>query len=202
MNYSLVDILHTAGQAIRIPCNVVLILLMIISVVQVGHVIVESCFEIRHGKLNSIALAESLYGKDKEEKQRLIEESLLNSQEKQMLRELLNAENMSEDMRQAVAERLLEAQEARYAKILHVTELVVKLGPMFGLMGTLIPLGLGIVALGTGDVQTLSSSMEMAFDTTIAGVISAAVCSVLTGIRKRWYNRNMQNIQLLMESIL
>ena len=77
--------------------------------------IVESCFEIRHGKLNSIALAESLYGKDKEEKQRLIEESLLNSQEKQMLRELLNAENMSEDMRQAVAERLLEAQEARYA---------------------------------------------------------------------------------------
>ena len=172
MNYSLVDILHTAGQAIRIPCNVVLILLMIISVVQVGHVIVESCFEIRHGKLNSIALAESLYGKDKEEKQRLIEESLL------------------------------EAQEARYAKILHVTELVVKLGPMFGLMGTLIPLGPGIVALGTGDVQTLSSSMEMAFDTTIAGVISAAVCSVLTGIRKRWYNRNMQNIQLLMESIL
>ena len=202
MNYSLVDILHTAGQAIRIQCNVVLILLMIISVVQVGHVIVESCFEIRHGKLNSIALAESLYGKDKEEKQRLIEESLLNSQEKQMLRELLNAENMSEDMRQAVAERLLEAQVARYAKILHVTELVVKLGPMFGLMGTLIPLGPGIVALGTGDVQTLSSSMEMAFDTTIAGVISAAVCSVLTGIRKRWYNRNMQNIQLLMESIL
>ena len=65
MNYSLVDILHTAGQAIRIPCNVVLILLMIISVVQVGHVIVENCFEIRHGKLNSIALAESLYGKDK-----------------------------------------------------------------------------------------------------------------------------------------
>lgn len=37
MNYSLVDILHTAGQAIRIPCNVALILLMIISVVQVGH---------------------------------------------------------------------------------------------------------------------------------------------------------------------
>ena len=184
MNYSLVDILHTAGQAIRIPCNVVLILLMIISVVQVGPVIVESCFEIRHGKLNSIALAESLYGKDKEEKQRLIEESLLNSQEKQMLRELLNAENMSEDMRQAVAERLLEAQVARYA------------------IGTLIPLGPVIVSLGTGDVQTLSSSMEMAFDTTIAGVISAAVCSVLTGIRKRWYNRNMQNIQLLMESIL
>ena len=119
-----------------------------------------------------------------------------------MLKELIKSDDMSEDMRQAIAERLLEAQEARYKRILHITELVAKLGPMFGLLGTLIPLGPGIVALGTGDVQTLSNSMEMAFDTTIAGVISAAVCSVLTGIRKRWYNRNMQNIQLIMESLL
>lgn len=202
MGYSLVDILHTAGQAIRIPCNLVLILLMIISVEQVGHVIVESFFEVRHGKLNSIAFAKKLCGKEKEEKLQMIENSLLNRQEKQMLKELVSADNMSDDMRQAVAERLLEAQRARYARVLYITELVVKLGPMFGLMGTLIPLGPGIVALGTGDVQTLSSSMEMAFDTTIAGVISAAVCSVLTGVRKRWYNRNMQNIQLLMESVL
>lgn len=202
MNQSLVDILHVAGQAIRIPCNIVLIVLMIVSVVQMGHVFVESWFEIKHRKLNSIALARNLCNKGKEEKLQLIENSLLNGREKAMLKELIKSDDMSEDMRQAIAERLLEAQEARYKRILHITELVAKLGPMFGLLGTLIPLGPGIVALGTGDVQTLSNSMEMAFDTTIAGVISAAVCSVLTGIRKRWYNRNMQNIQLIMESLL
>lgn len=48
MNQSLVDILHVAGQAIRIPCNIVLIVLMIVSVVQMGHVFVESWFEIKH----------------------------------------------------------------------------------------------------------------------------------------------------------
>ena len=202
MNQSLVDILHVAGQAIRIPCNIVLIVLMIVSVVQMGHVFVESWFEIKHGKLNSIALARNLCNKGKEEKLQLIENSLLNGREKVMLKEMIKSDDMSEDMRQAIAERLLEAQEARYKRILHITELVAKLGPMFGLLGTLIPLGPGIVALGTGDVQTLSNSMEMAFDTTIAGVISAAVCSVLTGIRKRWYNRNVQNIQLIMESLL
>ena len=143
-----------------------------------------------------------MYGKEADEQLKLIMESGLNRQEKDMLRELISAGSMNEDMRQAVAERLLEKQEARYGKILHVTELVAKLGPMFGLLGTLIPLGPGIVALGTGDVETLSVSMEMAFDTTIAGVISAAVCSVLTGVRKRWYNRNMQNIRLIMESLL
>lgn len=202
MNSSLVNILHAAGQAIRIPCNLVLIVLMAVSVVQVGHIIVESWFEIRHGKLNSISLAEQLYGKEREERLKIIEKSLLSKREKSMVKELLQTENMTEDMRAAVAQRLLDEEEARYDKILHITELVVKLGPMFGLLGTLIPLGPGIVALGTGDVQTLSASMEMAFDTTIAGVISAAVCSVLTGIRKRWYKRNMENIQLVLESIL
>lgn len=202
MENSLVQILHTAGQAIRIPCNIVLIILMIITVVQVGHVIVESGFEICHGRVDSIALSKELYGKEADEQLKLIMESGLNRQEKDMLRELISARSMNEDMRQAVAERLLEKQEAGYGKILHVTELVAKLGPMFGLLGTLIPLGPGIVALGTGDVETLSVSMEMAFDTTIAGVISAAVCSVLTGVRKRWYNRNMQNIRLIMESLL
>lgn len=201
MNNSLVDILHIAGQAIRIPCNIVLIFLMILSVVQTGHVIVESWFEVRHGRLNSIALAKKLYGKSNEEKLQLINASLLNNQEKNMLREIIQSDDLSEEMRQAIAERLLDAQQDRYARILHITELAAKLGPMFGLLGTLIPLGPGIVALGTGDVQVLSSSMEMAFDTTIAGVVSAAVCSVLTMIRKRWYNRNMQNIQLLMESL-
>lgn len=53
--------------------------------------------------------------------------------------------------------------------------MIAKLGPMFGLLGTLIPLGPGIVALGQGDTVTLSESMNVAFDTTIAGVISAAV---------------------------
>lgn len=202
MDDSFVNILHIAGQAIRTPCNIILILLMAVSVIQVGHVLVEACFERRHGKVNSIALAKKLYEADKEERLRLIGESSLQMKEKEMLTELIHGEGMEEEMRQALAERLLEEQEARYARILHITELVVKLGPMFGLLGTLIPLGPGIVALGTGDVETLSASLEMAFDTTIAGVISAAVCSVLTGIRKRWYNRSMQNMQLLMESLL
>lgn len=58
--------------------------------------------------------------------------------------------------------------------------MIAKLGPMFGLLGTLIPLGPGIVALGQGDTVTLSESMNVAFDTTIAGVISAAVASVIS----------------------
>ena len=79
--------------------------------------------------------------------------------------------------------------------------MIAKLGPMFGLLGTLIPLGPGIVALGQGDTVTLSESMNVAFDTTIAGVISAAA-SVISHIRKRWYNDDMVSLETLMEAVL
>ena len=62
-------------------------------------------------------------------------------------------------------------------------ELLARLAPMFGLLGTLIPLGPGIIALGQGDTQTLSPSLLTAFDTTIAGLSAAAVCLVVTSLR-------------------
>jgi biopolymer transport protein ExbB/TolQ len=77
-----------------------------------------------------------------------------------------------------------------------------KLGPMFGLLGTLIPLGPGIIALGRGDTYTLSSSLLTAFDTTIAGLIAAAVATVISTIRKRWYSRYVGLMEAVMECLL
>jgi biopolymer transport protein ExbB/TolQ len=203
MEYSFVELLHTVGQWLAVPCHVILILLMAATVVQTGHVGVELFFEIRrHGRVNSVALVREMNGKSGEEKRALIENSGLFRREKKMLTDLLDTEHMEASLRQAIAQKLLAENEAYYGRILHITELVSKLGPMFGLLGTLIPLGPGIVALGVGDIQTLSRSMGMAFDTTIAGVISAAVCSVLSAMRRRWYTGNMGNMELLMEAIL
>ena len=74
--------------------------------------------------------------------------------------------------------------------------------PMFGLLGTLIPLGPGLIALGQGDTKTLSASLLIAFDTTIAGLISGAVAFVITSIRKRWYDSYLVSMETLMEAIL
>ena len=57
-------------------------------------------------------------------------------------------------------------------------------------------------AVREGDTVTLSESMNVAFDTTIAGVISAAVASVISHIRKRWYNDDMVSLETLMEAVL
>ena len=70
---------------------------------------------------------------------------------------------------------------------------------MLGLMGTLIPLGPGIMALGQGDTYTLSVSLLTAFDTTIAGLIAAAFCLVISTVRRRWYSGYTADLETLMD---
>ena len=73
---------------------------------------------------------------------------------------------------------------------------------MFGLMGTLIPLGPGLLALGQGDTKTLSDSLLIAFDTAVAGLISAAVAYIISAARKSWYEQYMVGLETVMETIL
>ena len=67
-------------------------------------------------------------------------------------------------------------------------DFLAKLSPMLGLMGTLIPLGPGLAALGDGDVKILSTAMSVAFDTTVLGLLSGMAGFVIARLRRRWYD--------------
>ena len=108
----------------------------------------------------------------------------------------------SKDIRETHAVRLVRTERARCEGIVKLSETIIKLGPMFGLLGTLIPLGPGIIALGRGDTFTLSQSLLTAFDTTVAGLISAAVAFVISGIRKRWYARHIMELEAQVEDLI
>lgn len=73
---------------------------------------------------------------------------------------------------------------------------------MLGLLGTLIPLGPGIIALGQGDTYTLSKSLLTAFDTTIAGLVAAALAIVVSAIRRRWYREYGSVLEALCTEVL
>jgi Biopolymer transport proteins len=63
----------------------------------------------------------------------------------------------------------------------------IRTGPALGLMGTLIPLGPGLIALADGDLKTLSANLIIAFATTVVGILIALICGGVHSIRKRWY---------------
>jgi biopolymer transport protein ExbB/TolQ len=118
---------------------------------------------------------------------------------KELLKEVTG---VAQERRETLAVRLVRAERARSEGIVKVSDIIVKLGPMFGLLGTLIPLGPGIIALGRGDTFTLSQSLLTAFDTTVAGLISAAVAFVISSIRKRWYTKHIVALEAEMEDLL
>ncbi len=195
-------ILHMIGQALLNPCLIVLILLMVATVWQVGDLLMEYLTERRKFKVDAPVLLRNIPGKTEEELAALIEESGLLPRQKKLLNTLLEAREMPKASLVALAQQLVAQEEERLEKYTAVTDLIARLGPMFGLLGTLIPLGPGIVALGQGDTQTLAESLGVAFDTTIAGVISAAVSCVISNIRKRWYNEYITLLESTMECIL
>ena len=131
----------------------------------------------------------------------LTESGLLRRQKKTLI-ELLQYQELPEEERRAIAKKLIAVSEDWYERRVGITEMISRIGPMFGLMGTLIPLGPGIIALGQGDTVTLSTSLLVAFDTTIAGLISAVICFVITKIRRRWYENDMISMESMMDCIL
>ena len=196
------EILHIIGQGLRVPCYIVLLLLMAAAVIEVGFVIYEAAQRAGSDKVNTVELLHAIRGRTPDAIRALLDEEPFLNRQKLVFSKLLNTCGLPEETRLAAARRMLEGEEDYYHSVIRITDTVAKLGPMFGLLGTLIPLGPGVVALGQGDTATLSQSMSIAFDTTIAGMITAAVCALISTVRKRWYASDIADVEAIMEGCL
>jgi len=96
-------------------------------------------------------------------------------------------------------EKLLQKLEIMVLKRLERTRVMVRLGPMFGLMGTLIPMGPALIALTKGDVNTLASNLIIAFGTTVVGLLIGGVSYLISMVRTRWYKDDMNDIHYICE---
>ncbi len=195
-------ILRAVSSSLQIPTIIILILLILLTILMLGSIIAEVFTERKSLKMNIPELVDKLQGKTTAEMKDAIEKSSLLTRQKEAARELINRVSYPDDTREALARQLIADEEMRYNKIVKITDLTSRVAPMFGLMGTLIPLGPGLIALGQGDTSTLSSSLLIAFDTTVAGLISGAVCFVISGFRKGWYEEYMIGLETIMETIL
>ena len=95
--------------------------------------------------------------------------------QKKVLTEIAKSEALDSDSREALARKLVEHEEEKIDKSLRNTDIITRVGPTLGLMGTLIPLGPGLAALGAGDVNTLADAKTIAFDPTVVGIGTDAV---------------------------
>lgn len=194
-------VLHGVSGALKVPVMLVLLVFIAITVVMIGWIVAEYFNEHRYLKVQLPQLMDELT-EGQVPIGECIETSGLLKTQKKVLIELTEHHDFTEIMLDSLADGLVEEEQERYASTLKATNLLAKLGPMMGLLGTLIPLGPGIIALGQGDTQTLSTSLLTAFDTTIAGLCVAAVAVVITTIRKTWYRKYMTLLEALVDCVL
>ena len=202
MSNVFIDTLRAVAGSLQIPTVIILLLLILLTVVMLGGFVVEALTERRTLKVSIPELVDDLHGKSIQEVEKIIDGSGLLPRQKKAYQEVVKRTALPDDLREALARQMAADEEYRYRRTVKVTDLIARIAPMFGLMGTLIPLGPGLIALGQGDTKTLSDSLMIAFDTTIAGLVSGAVSYFISGVRKGWYEQYMSWTQTIMETIL
>ena len=198
----LADILHVISQALLIPVIVLLIGLIAYGLFSIGSVVSEYFTERRHFKVVMPKFLAALMEAKQDEIPQVIEESGLLKRQKTALLTVYEYRTLPGDALIALIKRLVSEEESHYDRIRSRNNTAARVAPMIGLMGTLIPLGPGIEALGRADTAALSSSLLIAFDTTVAGLIVAAVCMVIGKIRGNWYDNYLSALDSAMATML
>ncbi len=110
------------------------------------------------------------------------------------MRRIIEAQGSS-----AQVQRLLADFEIAADKDLATSKTLTKLGPILGLMGTLIPMGPALVGLSTGDIASMAYNMQVAFATTVIGLFAGAIGFLTQQVKQRWYLQDMTNLDFLAE---
>ena len=195
--------LDVISQSLTIPVLVILLLIVVFSIIILGGAISEytSRKKVSVGtirdliySINSAASVDALKS--------TIEGAEIPKSQKKVLLEIASSSSLDKNSREALARKLVEYEEEKIDKTLQKTDIITRVGPTLGLMGTLIPMGPGLAALGAGDVTTLADSLTLAFNTTIVGIGSGALCYVIGKIRSGWYDRYLSDLDALSDAVL
>ena len=195
--------LSAISQGLQIPVIILLLLILIFAVYTLGKLLSEY---FSRKKVPVKLIKEMIYdiydAESSEDIKNIVNNADIQKSQKTVLFEFAESEHLSKKSRQTLARRLIDNEEDKITQNLQKTDIITKVGPTLGLMGTLIPMGPGLAALGTGDVTTLASAITVAFNTTILGIGSGAATYLASKLRRRWFGEYLANLDALMDAIL
>ena len=195
--------LNAISQGLQIPVIILLLLFALAAIIMLGGLISEYTARIKVSMdvveklVFNITDANSL-----DDVKQIVEEAKIPKSQKLVLMKVIRAGRLTKDARVALARKLIESEEEGFQKSLSRTDIIIRIGPTLGLMGTLIPMGPGLAALGAGDINTLANSIIVAFDTTVVGIGSGAVAYFVSKVRSGWYDEYLSNLDVLVDTLI
>ena len=200
---ALTSFIHILSESLLTPVVILLVISIVIVILAFGGLINEF---ISRKPIKSKDLEELIrnvsFSKDSIDMKEIVSESSLFDYQKEILTRIADNYDIGREARKALASELISAHETKLIKKTNKTDILIRLGPILGLLGTLIPLGPGLAALGSGDISTLAQSLTIAFDTTVTGLTVGAIAFLISKYKKQWYESELIDVESVAEAEL
>lgn len=98
-------------------------------------------------------------------------------------------------------ELLLAEYEMEADRNVASSKVLTKMGPILGLMGTLIPMGPALVGLASGDIASMAYNMQVAFATTVVGLVVSAIGFLTQQVKERWSMKGLTALEYLADVV-
>lgn len=200
---TLSSFIHIVSESLLTPVMILIVVGLIVVILCIGGLINEriSRKAISSEELESLVRDVS-FSQSHSEIEKHIEESNLFDFQKNVLVKIANNHDIGSEARKALASELISAEETKLIKSTNKTDVLVRVGPILGLLGTLIPLGPGLAALGSGNIVTLAEALTVAFDTTVTGLVIGALAYLVSKFKKQWYESDLIVLETIAEAEL
>lgn len=113
----------------------------------------------------------------------------------QMMHQAKDGNNSGE----VAIENLLQEMTLKMWKSMDRLRILVRVAPSLGLIGTLIPMGTGLAALGQGDMTQLTTNLVIAFTTTVVGLAVGTLAFFFYTVKRRWIEEDVKNMEIATE---
>ena len=197
---ALTSLIHIISESLLTPVVIILVIFVVLAILCLGGVINEriSRKSIKSEEFEKL-VRDISFSNSPSEIENFVDDSNLFDWQKDILVKIARNHDIGSKARQALASELISNEETRLIKSTNKTDILVRLGPILGLLGTLIPLGPGLAALGSGDITTLAESLTIAFDTTVTGLAVGGIGYLISKFRKQWYEADLVDVETLAE---
>ncbi len=183
--------IYLIASSLLYPVLFLLVMLTIWILIYSGSFFAEWLERLRLGKYNSEQLPAIIRdGKDS---------SVLSHRVNGYINMLRRVINNTTQATEVEIENLIQEYTLKIWKSMDRLRILVRLAPGLGLIGTLIPMGTGLAALGQGDMTKLSSDLVIAFTTTVVGLALGMTAFFFYTIKRRWVEEDIKNIELATE---
>ena len=190
------EILFWVANSLLIPDIIALLLLFVRSLLLVGSFYNHFITKQKNDKLLNNLIQD--LSAEKVENLKSILPHKDNSLYIKYLRRLLSREPS-----EAYSEYLISNFETEADKDLSISKILAKIGPVLGLIGTLIAMSPALVNLSSGDVSGMAYNMQIVFATTVIGLVVSMAGLITLQFKQRWYSQESNHLfyisQILIE---